>query len=197
MRKIIRPITGLTGASNGACLFGSVGTALATWVSGGGTLTLTNYVGSIQIGDIVVASTASGIPVMTTVSNLVMDGTRTAVKSVTVQCQAVSNPLTATNSTPSAVTFYRPENVGSYPSMLMRLMGTWAGTVQVRGSVDGSFYSNLPMVSVTGTVATSVTAVGLFNVPLGVLYMAVLLSPYTSGTVQGAISLSEVPIPIV
>jgi len=80
---------------------------------------------------------------------------------------------------------------------LLRLMGTFVGTVQVRGSVDGTFYSNLPMVGVTGAVATTTTNIGLFNIPLGVAHMVVLLTPYTSGTVQGAISLCEVPIPIV
>ena len=197
MRKIIRPISGLSGAANGACLFGQVATALGTWSSGGGTINLTNYSGSAEIGDIVISSAASGIPVMTTIVDKVMNPNQATIKSITVQCQAAANPLTASNATPAAVVFYRPEPVAEYPSMLLRLMGTFVGTVQVRGSVDGTFYSNLPMVGVTGTVATTTTNIGLFNIPLGVAHMAVLLTPYTSGTVQGAISLCEVPIPIV
>lgn len=78
-----------------------------------------------------------------------------------------------------------------FNTLSVQLSGTWAGTIVVEQSNDGTNYVASPMLSqATGTVSLSTTTIGVFVVSVNTKYVRVRVSAYTSGTVVASVNLS-------
>lgn len=87
-------------------------------------------------------------------------------------------------------------DASAYRSFSLMLSGTWSATIKVQGSLDGTNWYDLRMLRTTDAIPfASVTASSLFYgaVPPGI-QIRVRATSYTSGTVNGAFSLSALPL---
>ncbi len=86
-----------------------------------------------------------------------------------------------------AVYYQLPANAAS---VALALSGTWSGTVQFAGSVNGTVWSSLAATPVAGGASvTSATANGTWSLGMGGLaYVCAYASTYSSGTVAVAMS---------
>lgn len=163
-----------------------------SWASGGNTITLGTVAGNISVGDLVYSVTA-GIPLWATVTAV---NKNKGYRNVTVQCLGNSTtPFTAAGSSAS-VTFYVPFNVKDYTTALLQTFGTWVGTISLYASIDGINFSIVSSAN-NGAIQSTITTNGMFNIPLGFPYLALLCTTYTSGTIKSQISFNYQAISIV
>lgn len=85
-------------------------------------------------------------------------------------------------------------SVSSRRSGILRLSGTWVGTVLVQASVDGTNFYTVPLASIKGIAATgeSATANGYYLFNYHGDYLKVTWTR-TSGTVTAAVQLQALP----
>lgn len=124
---------------------------------------------------LLVALTAATLPVAVC-QNLSTSG------SITVQAAAC---LTGSGS--GYVYYLLPSNASS---VAVALSGTWSGTVQFVGSVDGNAWGTLSATPIAGgSAVTSATANGIWSLAMaGLKYVCAYASTYSSGTVAVAMS---------
>lgn len=86
-------------------------------------------------------------------------------------------------------------DVTGFKSAMVELDGTWAGTVAFQGSNNLASWFPLPAnvmnVATVGLVINT-TVVGSYEVPLKVKYFRVICTAYTSGLIQGSVTLDAV-----
>lgn len=76
----------------------------------------------------------------------------------------------------------------------LQLTGTFAGTLTFQGSNDGTTWSTVNAINASsGAVATTATAVGIFEIPLRTRYIRARVTTYTSGTWGGVYRISTNP----
>jgi hypothetical protein len=76
-------------------------------------------------------------------------------------------------------------NVREKVGAIVQLTGTWAGTVQWEGTLDGANWVTIRAYPLaTGTAATTATTTGLYWIPsLGLHGVRANVTAYTSGTI--------------
>ena len=115
----------------------------------------------------------------------------------------ILNPATATISIAANNTASGQCSLGVGGCALIQLSGTWSGTVQIQASCDNVNWVNATSSGTvqnwgTGALIASgnITANGLYQVnAAGITYVRVITTAYTSGTVQGIVSVSPVSPP--
>lgn len=177
--------------ANGIRVFVSAATPLPTTSSGGG-----GGGGSVNIAQILGAavSAANGLPVYETVGGVAVGAGNplpTADQGFTqVLQQAV--PLAALN---AAVSF-APQRRGT---AIVQVTGTFVGTLQLQGMLDGSTYVAFAATPQflnlnTGAYTASITAPGIYQTSVnGLVGAKILVSAYTSGTAVVSVSLTDPP----
>lgn len=107
---------------------------------------------------------------------------------------AVSGSSSATGTVIAATSFAR---VNTHRAGILRLSGTWVGSVLVQASVDGTNFYTVPVALVKGTMATheSVTANGFYVFNYVGDYLKVTWTR-TSGTVSASVQLQALPYPL-
>jgi hypothetical protein len=165
-----------------------------SWANGGNMIILgTMTEGAPQTGDLVYSPT-TGIPLWSTVKEVTQSNS--GIVSAIVQCLGNSEtPLTAAGSNAN-VTFYKPLAVDKYASSLLQIFGTFVASATLYGSNDGINFSPVSA-ALNGVITSPITTNGMFNIPLGFPYLAVLCTAYTSGTMNGSMSFNFQPIPSV
>lgn len=86
-------------------------------------------------------------------------------------------------------------DVSNYRSGTVQLSGTWAATVNVQFSLDGTTWINQATYNEvnSGSVVSGITTNGLhsFNIPAGV-HMRIRTAAYSSGTIIGSVAVSSI-----
>lgn len=76
-------------------------------------------------------------------------------------------------------------DVAGYSACVVQVLGTWVGTLTVQGSNDNSTFVSILNINTASPVtapATSITANGIYFIPLFTKYLRVRMTAYTSGT---------------
>lgn len=101
----------------------------------------------------------------------------------------VINPETASSGALTAVSQAVSVDTYDLPSVSIQVSGTFVGTVQVEGTINGVDYFNLlgQQVNSSVTTASTFTAPNILHVPtLGCVQVRARCSAYTSGTINVA-----------
>jgi len=133
-------------------------------------------------GDVIATDDIGGVKYQRMKVNFGADGSASDVSSTnplpaSVPELTASGSLTATGS----VTM----TLASHSQAAVQVTGTWVGTLQFEGSVDGTNFFSIPsVVPTTGAVVTSATANGQWLIPCaGYKQIRTRCSAFTSGTI--------------
>lgn len=103
---------------------------------------------------------------------------------------------TTFNATATGIVF-GPVQVGSFQDISLVLSGTWVGTVNIQVSNDNITYNSLPVYDdlFSSFVYTgNMTYNSIFCISCSYLYVQINVTAYTSGTINGAVFLAEMPV---
>jgi hypothetical protein len=92
-------------------------------------------------------------------------------------------------------------DVRQYNQLQFQLSGTWAGSVQVQASIDGTNFETAPITKMNGTgqesltsgATKNVTGNGIYRVPLNYSVIRIAVAGYSSGTVNCSALLKVLP----
>jgi hypothetical protein len=87
-------------------------------------------------------------------------------------------------------------DVSAYAQASLEVTGTWSGTLTVQGSNDNATYTSALLFSTaagSATMLNTITANGLYAIPLWFRYLRVTMTSYISGTANGTLELYGTP----
>jgi len=88
-------------------------------------------------------------------------------------------------------------DVSVFREVTVQVGGTFVGTLTLQGSLDGVTFSPVVAVPVAGGVlTTTVTASGMWIIPVSFKWLRVRMTAYTSGTATGLARAATMPLPI-
>lgn len=87
-------------------------------------------------------------------------------------------------------------DVTAYAQASIEVTGAWSGTLTAQGSNDNTTYTSVMLLSTAaggGTMLSTITANGLYVLPIWYRYLQIKMTAYTSGTATGTLELYATP----